>query len=474
MVAVRALSPTAGPLAAEIADDDLVVVVPDGAALVADVVPEDPGDPPCDAVFGDLETDGERRLRPAWSPTRAVTDPASVLPLAVRARLVRAGTVDPWDPAIALTVDRAGLDVAHVPIVLTAHTAPPAAPGAARLDAHLRARGVPARVVPGERADTWRLQPDPGFRPRITVVIPTAGAPHPDGTGPAVHRCLDALARIARAGTADLDAVLVVGPEFDGDADALPARTSLPSVLVRRPDGPFDFADAVNRGILAATGDRVLLLNDDTEVVDTQALVRMAVHLEDPTVGAVGAQLRYPDGTIQHAGVVLDDARALHPFVGADPSVLGRHGADVARDVVAVTGACLLARRSDLLAVGGLSTDFPLSFNDVDLCIRLRRHGLRVVVEPAAVVIHHETLTRSPVIATGEWDRWIARWGEIDDPWYHPAHHRPDDPGDLRRNADHLPPLETDPPVPTRLRTGRLRSRVHRGRPAATAGVTSQ
>jgi GT2 family glycosyltransferase len=168
---------------------------------------------------------------------------------------------------------------------------------------------------------------------------------------------------------------------------------------------------------------------------------------------------------VQHAGVVLDDAWPLHPFVGADPAGLGEHGADVARDVVAVTGACLMARRADLLAVGALSTDFPLSFNDVDLCVRLRRRGLRVVIEPGAVIVHHETLTRTPEISAEEWDRWIGRWGEIEDPWYHPGHHRPDDPDDLRRNADHLPPHPDDRSPPVRLRTTRLRCRVHRARP---------
>jgi GT2 family glycosyltransferase len=125
-----------------------------------------------------------------------------------------------------------------------------------------------------------------------------------------------------------------------------------------------------------------------------------------------------------------------------------------------------MLRRDDFLAVGGLSVGFPLSFNDVDLCVRLRRTGGRVVIEPAARLVHHETLTRAPEISADEWDRWIDRWGEIVDPWYHPAHHRPDDPHALARNADHLPPRPDDPPVVVQARRPVLVSRVHRGRPA--------
>ena len=138
-----------------------------------------------------------------------------------------------------------------------------------------------------------------------------------------------------------------------------------------------------------------------------------------------------------------------------------------AREVIAVTGGCLMMRRADFLAVGGLSTAFPLSFNDIDLCIRVQRAVGRVVVEPMATLVHHETLSREPVITAEEWDRWIGRWGEIVDPWYHPGHRRPDDPHRLARNADHLEPGPDDPTPQPQARRPRLRSRVHRGRPGS-------
>ena len=129
---------------------------------------------------------------------------------------------------------------------------------------------------------------------------------------------------------------------------------------------------------------------------------------------------------------------------------------------MSVTGACLLARRCDLVAVGGLCEEFPLSFGDVDLCMKLRRFGLRVVVEPAAVLVHFESASRYPQIRKQEWDRFIYRWGEVVDPWYHPAFHRPDDPENLRLNADHLDPVDQDGQWSPRDTA--IRSRVHHSR----------
>ncbi len=386
--------------------------------------------PDADAVYADIELAGARINRAAWSPTRARSEPAAHQPL-VR----RAGT-DAEPPAT----------VVHIPSPLSAHPAPPTAevttdPG----------------WGPGHRPGTFRIRPDPD-PPPLSVVVPTAATPAPEGGTPLIERCLASLARLRHR---PAEVLVVVGDEYAGDPGNLTAPGGPRVRVLHRGPGPFDFPLAINTGLLAATGDHVLLLNDDVEWQDPEGPARMAAHLADPTVGAVGAFLRYPTGGIQHLGMVLDDARPLHPFVGRELDTTGRHGGDVARDVAAVTGACLLARRSDLLAVGGMSRRFPLSFNDADLCLRLRRCGRRVVIEPDAVATHHESATRRPRIDPWEWDRWIHRWGEVVDPWYHPGYHRPDDPHDLRRNADHLEGPGWESPLP---RDTAIRSRVHHTR----------
>jgi uncharacterized coiled-coil protein SlyX len=119
----------------------------------------------------------------------------------------------------------------------------------------------------------------------------------------------------------------------------------------------------------------------------------------------------YPDRSIQHIGIEFEDAHPVHSFRGCPLSQATEAGRDAARDVMSVTGACLLARRRDMLAVGGMALEFPVSYGDVDMCLRLKWSGWRVIVEPSAILIHHESASRPPVIEPWEWERFIARWG---------------------------------------------------------------
>ncbi len=221
-----------------------------------------------------------------------------------------------------------------------------------------------------------------------------------------LDRCLHTLAMLDPL---PKEVIVVVGDEFQGE----PPRQAngLPVEVIHRSTGPFDFSRAVNCGVLASRGDLVLMLNDDIEAETTGWLGKMAAHLDDPSIGAVGAALLYPDRSIQHIGMEFDGAHPIHSFRGCQLSEAAAEGG-AARDVIGVTGACLLARRRDLLAVGGMSLEFPASYGDVDLCLRLIRCGLRVVVEPAAILIHHESASREPVIESWEWERFVARWGE--------------------------------------------------------------
>ena len=273
----------------------------------------------------------------------------------------------------------------------------------------------------------------------------------------------DAIAACLATEIGELEVLLVVGDECRVDPALLTVDSRVRAV--RRPPDSWNFSAAVNLGILAASNPTVLVLNDDVELINADWIARMASHLADPSVGAVGALLLYPDLTCQHVGMVTDDAFPLHPYVGRTLEQLEVLDADLAHDRIAVTAACLLARRADLLAVGGFSAALPFGFNDTDLCFKLHRAGLRVVVEPSARLIHHESASRAPITHSWEWDHFINRWGDVVDPWYHPGYHRPDDPDDRRRNADHLPPTKPYRGLP---RTTAIRSRIHHARLRAT------
>ncbi|MCY4272979.1 MAG: glycosyltransferase, partial [bacterium] len=258
-----------------------------------------------------------------------------------------------------------------------------------------------------------------------------------------------------------VEVIVVVGDEYRGRPPQaiMETATGLPVKVIHRGAGPFDFSRAVNCGVLASRGELVLMLNDDIEAEDSGWLRRMAARLEDPAVGAVGATLLYPDRSIQHIGIEFDGAQPVHSQRGrpisevADVLDVADMAGAAARDVVCVTGACLLARRRDLLAVGGMSLEFPASYGDIDLCLRLARSGLKVVTDPTAVLIHHESASREPVIEPWEWERFVSRWGEDPASLCHPidraddhADDRADDPGDNpKEQQDYHAPMADDP-----------------------------
>ena len=277
---------------------------------------------------------------------------------------------------------------------------------------HLEEIGIAATAVEGDRAGRFRLVPDPSRQLGVSIVIPTAGKALSDDDGAelAVQRCLSSIAACARP---NLEVVLIVGDEYQGDSEQLAgpehlAGPGLPIRVERRPPGRLNFSAACNQGILAARNELVLILNDDTEM-DPGAIDAMALHFGDPSIGA-GAPPRTPT-TVQHAGMIVDDAHPLHPFVGWPAEDSQRFGGTVARDVIAVTGARLMSRQSLLLSLGAFSIDFPWSFNAVDLCLKIRRSGCRVIIEPGASLAHRESFSREPRIHDWEWERWIDRWG---------------------------------------------------------------
>ncbi len=446
-----------------LADTSPVLVgFPDGARLhelAADIITNAfSADPSIDAIITDAIVDGVSRRRPGWSPTTVLTDPTELSLLAVRGdRAPLGGGALHERIAAARLLHAQRANVAHIPAPLLTSTRE-AVDGEAQsaLDGFAAAHFDDANLVAAERPGTFRLRGDNS--PAMTAVIPTAGTPGPDGS-PMVEQAILA----ALSGSPAMSVIVVIGDEYPGEATFRDPRVS----VVRRAPGPFNFSVAVNTGILHATTELVMLLNDDVSdgaahPADLGWADQMAVHLQDPSVGLVGALLRYPNGSIQHAGIVLDDARPLHSFVGSAIDDLIHNHADVARDVIAVTGACMLIRRSDALAVGGFSTEFPLSFNDIDFCLKLRRMNRRVIIEPAASLTHHESASREAVAAPWEWDRYIDRWGHVEDPWYHPGHARPDDPRHLARNADHLDPDQV--PFIAEPRGTAIRCRVHHSR----------
>ncbi len=165
--------------------------------------------------------------------------------------------------------------------------------------------------------------------------------------------------------------------------------------LVHAP-GTFNFSKLCNVGSAVASGEFILFLNNDTEVLTADWLERLLRIASDPRVGIVGAALLYPDGTIQHAGLFpRTDGEWVHPYRGERADTSGDEGElRRVRCVPAVTAACMSMKREVFHALGGFDERFPTDCNDVDLCQRARARGLSVVITPHARLLHYEGLSR--------------------------------------------------------------------------------
>ncbi len=201
-----------------------------------------------------------------------------------------------------------------------------------------------------------------------------------------------------------------------------------------RIDAPFNFAALNNAAVATACSRLLAFVNDDIMVVEPDWLKAMAALAAQPDVGAVGAKLYYPDGRIQHAGIVLGVGPhhvAGHEFRGAPGDSPGpQNRLLLARQVSAVTAACMVVDRKKFLAVGGFDeTRFPVAFNDVDLCLKLAARGDRILWTPRARLMHLESASRGsdkdPADArrlAQEAHRMRDLWGAqlTSDPWYNP------------------------------------------------------
>lgn len=293
--------------------------------------------------------------------------------------------------------------------------------------------GATARATPSELSPrTERIErPAVTDIQRVSIIIPTRDRPD------LLSACLRSL-----DGTEGMETDIIIvdnGSVLSETHVVFDRLAKQPNIRILRDDAPFNFARLSNLGAVAAGDGALLFLNDDVEALDGSWLKAMADYLSLPDVGVVGARLIYPSGDLQHAGIATNLLPGPgHPWRGL-PENGWRHNPIVSRTgtVDAVTGACLLIRRSLFEAVGGFDAEaFGITLNDVDLCLKARARGLRVLCVAEATLVHKEGQTRRADDAPDQRNRrdlelaaFVARYPDA-------ARHSLFYPPTLRRDTD--------------------------------------
>jgi GT2 family glycosyltransferase len=396
-----------------------------------------------------IDAQGRRHdpfLKPAWS-----IDLAFEQDLVGGFGVFRRALLEGIDAPLAAddgTVQDLGLQVAashvhHIPAILSHRTGqPPLAPSAAAVQAALAGRQhgptrpslIPSPFGRGRGRIRWDLQAP---EPLVSLIVPTRDRPE------LLARCAEGV--LHRTDYPALELIIADNGSQEPETHRLLAQLARdPRVRVLPAPGPFNYSAINNAAAAAAAGEVLVLLNNDVDVTGPGWLREMAGHAMRPDVGAVGARLLFGNGTIQHAGVVL----GVGEFEGG-PGIAGHfgfhapaaaegHGGQfvLTREVSAVTGACLALRRSVFQRAGGLdAANLPIALNDVDLCLRIRAMGLRIIWTPFAELHHLESASRGSDQAPGAAERFRRecrylrdRWGPVldADPFYNPGFSRAD------------------------------------------------
>jgi GT2 family glycosyltransferase len=384
-----------------------------------------------------LRSDGSRSrpfFKPSWSPYYSLTFPGIfpgspfIIPKDIWKELWTDASLAPtdWLECMFLAAEKA-CRVVHLPQPLLSR---PERGGAndsllgscsRRLTIAQRAakrRRIEATPVLGDAPDTARMDlSSMPVQPRVSVIIPTRD--HPEFLIP-----LDAALQ-SEAGPSPLEILYLDHETKDSQAlEHLRMCEQRQGTRVIRITGEFNFSHMINEGARAATGDILILLNNDILPLHPRWIDELARAAMLPGVAAAGPLLLYPDSTVQHAGIVLGVGVIAGHLGKGEPVDLPTFPPRVLREVSAVTGACLAVRRKAYEEVGGLDeTALRVSFSDVELCLKLRQRSWSVVLQPEVRLVHFETSSRDPEVDPNETRVMLERWREelLSDPYWHPA-----------------------------------------------------
>ena len=263
--------------------------------------------------------------------------------------------------------------------------------GVNAVSAHLKRMGIDGEVKNGVAPGFYDIRYKLAEEPLVSVIIPNKD--HLDD----LTRCLESMENVNNYHNVEYIVVennSVLEDTFEGYKE-LEKKYGDKFKLVKW-DGIFNYSAINNFGARYAKGEYILLLNNDTSVIEPDSLRCMLAQCQRAEVGIVGAKLLYDDDTVQHAGVIIGyQGVAGHAFTGIGDDVYGYFArAVLSQELSAVTAACLLTKRSVFDEVGGLDESFEVAFNDIDYCMKVRAAGYKIIYDPHAKLHHYEYKSR--------------------------------------------------------------------------------
>ncbi|NJD54181.1 MAG: glycosyltransferase family 2 protein [Candidatus Methanoperedens sp.] len=292
-------------------------------------------------------------------------------------------------------------------------------------------RKISGKVLPGRFPGFFRIKRDIIGEPLVSVIIPTKNKLK------TLKKCIESI----RKKTTYKNYEIIIIDNYSNDSRTLRYLESIsgsPGITVLKYDQPFNFSAINNFAAQRSNGEYLLFLNNDTEVINEDWLSAILEHAQRPEVGAVGCKLLYPNGTIQHAGVILGiRGRPEQPGIAghsykhlSNIYMVYFKGPHVIHNLSAVTAACVLIRKKVFYEVGGFDENIEVAFNDVDLCLKIREKGYLITYTPYAELYHHESLSRGYENTPEKMKRFLKeysymreKWGSVidkGDPYYNP------------------------------------------------------
>ena len=282
------------------------------------------------------------------------------------------------------------------------------------IDEHLQRKGIRGHVAIDWRTHAYWVRRELTEAKKISIIIPAGDRIE------MLSRCIESITTKTNYPNYEL---VVVGQDNQSEEARSYFNRSKHRLL--HYDGPFNDSAIKNFAVEQTKSPWLLFLDNDLKVIDGEWLSAMAEHIQRPEVGVVGARLLWPNDTVQHAGIVLGVGgvaeHAFRGFPAEDPGVFKQ--LQVTRNYSCVTGACLLTRRDVFIEVGGFDEErLPMAFNDVDLCLKMRRAGYLIVYTPFAKLYRHESAGHPRLAELREAGVMRERWPELlqRDPYYNP------------------------------------------------------